>query len=309
MMNYLRLIKYKTLLLIAFIQIVFRYGFLKLNAIELALTATQYNLLLLATILIASGGFVINEIFSQSSIITQSKNNTPDNMISENSAYNIYAALTVAGVVIGYYLSNAIQRPSFLVFFILFATVAYFYATQLKNVALLGNCIAALLIPFAILIIGFFDLFPATDYSNKAIMQTYFSILLDYALMAFLINLIYECIKDLKPLRNAQDSTAQTFFEVHKRNKMIYFVLFLLLLSMLLILIYVNNYLVKNELFYATFYLLFFVVAPLLYVFIRLITARIQAEFQELKVILKWIIFFGTLSLFIISKNIIHNVQ
>jgi 4-hydroxybenzoate polyprenyltransferase len=45
-------------------QLIFRYGFLKLQNIPLALTDWQY-LLCMSTVLIAAAGYVINNIFDQ----------------------------------------------------------------------------------------------------------------------------------------------------------------------------------------------------------------------------------------------------
>jgi 4-hydroxybenzoate polyprenyltransferase len=52
-MKYLKLIRYQNLLILAFMQLIFRYGFLKLQNIPLALTDWQYLLLVLSTVLIA----------------------------------------------------------------------------------------------------------------------------------------------------------------------------------------------------------------------------------------------------------------
>ena len=46
-------------------QLIFRYGFLKLQNIPLALNHFQYGLLVLSTVLIAAAGYIINDIFDQ----------------------------------------------------------------------------------------------------------------------------------------------------------------------------------------------------------------------------------------------------
>ena len=65
MIRYLQFIRFKNLLLLVFMQLLFRYGFLKLNNAELALTDFQFVLLILATILLAAAGYVIHAIFHQ----------------------------------------------------------------------------------------------------------------------------------------------------------------------------------------------------------------------------------------------------
>src|SRR5690606_7753612 len=98
-MDFLRLIRYQNLLMLAFMQLVFRFGFLELQSIPLALSRPQYFLLVLATLCIAAGGYLINNIFD----VSTDSENKPQNVvvgksISENAAYNYYVVLNVIGV-------------------------------------------------------------------------------------------------------------------------------------------------------------------------------------------------------------------
>src|SRR6478672_5023563 len=104
MITFLKLIRYKNLLMLALMQLVLRFGFLKLQNIPLALNDWQYLLLVFTTISIAAGGYLINNIFDQE---TDHINN-PDNAligksISEATVYNLYGALNILAVVAGYY--------------------------------------------------------------------------------------------------------------------------------------------------------------------------------------------------------------
>ena len=54
MMKYLKLIRFQNLLMIALMQCIIRYGFLKLQKVELALADWQFALLVLATVFIAA---------------------------------------------------------------------------------------------------------------------------------------------------------------------------------------------------------------------------------------------------------------
>src|SRR6476620_9788540 len=112
MRDFLKLIRYQNLLMLAFMQLLFRYGFLKLQNAPLSLADWQYVLLVLSTVLIAAAGYVINNIFDQR---TDQQNKPHDvivgKKISENAAYKIYAALNISGVAIGYMQHS--QRFSF----------------------------------------------------------------------------------------------------------------------------------------------------------------------------------------------------
>ena len=201
-MNYLKLIRYKNLLMLALMQLTFRYGFLELQNIPLALADWQYIVLVLATVCIAVGGYIINNIFDvETDTENKPKNVIVGKFISETKAYNLYIGFTVIGVALGFYLSNVINKPSFASIFIVIAAALYFYATSLKQSLLIGNFIVALLLSFSVIIIGIFDLFPVTNDQNRPFMGLLFSILLDYAIFAFIVNFIREIVKDLQDIK------------------------------------------------------------------------------------------------------------
>ncbi|MBF7091355.1 geranylgeranylglycerol-phosphate geranylgeranyltransferase [Flavobacterium sp. ALJ2] len=307
-MKYLKLIRYQNLLMLAFMQILFRYGFLKLQNIPLALAHWQYALLVLSTVLIAAAGYVINNIFDQETDLINKPNDVVvGKSISETAAYNIYVALNISGVAIGFYLSNVIMRPGFATVFILVAASLYFYATTLKQIMILGNIVVALLLSFSVIIIGVFDLFPATDAENRAQMASMFSILLDYAIFAFMINFIREIVKDIEDVNGDYNQGMNTLPIAIGTNRTAKIVFALSIIPVVFLLIYINNYLVAYNLYIATFYAFVFVLAPLLYFIAKIITAKTKKEFHNLSSILKWVLFFGILSILIVNLNIKYN--
>ena len=147
MLNFFKLIRYQNLLLLAFMQLIFRYGFLKYQDIWLSLSDLQYGLLVFSTVLLAAGGYVVNDIFDQDTDAENKPNCSIVGVsISEGNAYYIYAGLTLTGVSIGLYLSNVIQKPGFVAIFIFIAALLYYYASTLKQMLLIGNIVVALLL-------------------------------------------------------------------------------------------------------------------------------------------------------------------
>nr|WP_315132118.1 geranylgeranylglycerol-phosphate geranylgeranyltransferase [uncultured Flavobacterium sp.] len=305
-MNFLKLIRYPNLLLLAFMQFIFRYGFLKLQNIPLALNDWQYGLLVLSTVLIAAGGYVINNIFDQDT----DNDNKPNNVIvgksiSETNAYSIYLALNITGVSIGFYLSNVIAKPGFAALFILIAATLYFYAINWKQMLLIGNFIVALLLSFSVIIIGIFDLFPVVNQSNQPLMANLFSILIDYAVFAFMINFIREIVKDLEDVNGDYNQGMRTLAITLGISRTAKVVSILSFIPVCAILLYINNYLMP--LLFVTIYMLLFVVGPLLYFSIKIWSASSQKEFHVLSLLLKWILLFGILSILVISLNMKYN--
>ncbi len=293
--------------MIALMQLIILYGFLKLQNITLALAIWQYILLVISTVCIAAGGYIINNIFDQNTDL----DNKPDDVIvgksiSEALAYNLYVGFTLVGVCIGFYLSNLVLRPNFLLFFIIPAALLYIYATSLKQIMIVGNVIVAFMLSFSIIIIGIFMVFPATDAENKIEMTTVLSVLLDFAIIAFIINFIREMVKDLEDINGDYNQGMQTLpivFGVSRTTKLVFALSFVPILS---ILYYVYNNLF--ELLYATLYIFAFIVGPLLYFTIKIWTAKTKKDYHHLSTVLKLTIFFGILSVAVIGLNMKYHV-
>ncbi|RKT00619.1 geranylgeranylglycerol-phosphate geranylgeranyltransferase [Flavobacterium sp. 123] len=288
--------------MLAFMQLVFFYGFLALQNISLGLKDWQFILLVLSTVLIAAAGYVINNIFDQETDnFNKPKNVIVGKSISETNAYYSYVALNVAGVAIGFYLSNVIGKPGFASLFILIAATLYFYASSLKQMLLIGNIIVALLLSFSVLIIGVFNLYPIVNIENQSVLANLFSILIDYSVFAFMINFIREIVKDIEDISgdyNQGMNTLPIFIGKQKTTKIVFVLSFIPLFS---ILYYIKTYLFP--LVYVCLYMLVFVVAPLLFFMVKIWTAESQKQFHNLSTLLKWILFFGILSILIISWN------
>jgi len=307
-MKYLKLIRYKNLLMLAFMQLLFRYAFLKQQNIPLALSDWQYGLLVLSTVLLAAAGYVINNIYD---VATDSINKPNDVVvgkgITETAAYNIYIGLNISGVAIGFILSNIILRPTFASLFILIASLLYFYATTLKQIMILGNFVVALLLAVSVLIIGVFDLFPATTAENQAQMASLFSILIDYALFAFMINFIREIVKDIEDVNGDYNQGMNTLPIAIGINRAAKIALGFAVIAFILSALYSNIYFMENKLYIAVLYSFVTVLAPLLYFIVKIFTAKSQKDFHHLSTILKLVLFFGILSILVIALNIKYN--
>ncbi len=287
-------------------QLIFRFGFFKLQNIPLALADWHYGLLVLSTVLIAAGGYVINNIFDQNTDYENKPNDViVGKSITETQAYNIYFALTVSGVVLGFYLSNVIQKPGFASIFILIAATLYLYATSLKQMMIIGNIVVALLLSFSVIIIGIFDLYPATALENQQQMSVFFSILLDYAVFAFMINILREIIKDIEDIDGDYNQGMNTLPIVVGKSITSKIVLGLSFIPLFIIIYYINKYLL--DLVWVTIYMLLFVCGPLVFFIIKMWTAKSKKEFHVLSLVLKWILFFGILSVVVISLNMKYN--
>ena len=304
-MKYLKLIKYQNLLLLATMLLVFRYLFLTQSYIDLALTDFNYLLLVLSTVCIAAGGAVMQHIVNQEEDeIIHPQSRLVGNTITETSAYNWYIGLTIVGVGIGFYLANVIYKPTFASLFVLVATLLYVQATNLRQIPFINNCITALLVAIPIVTIALFDVFPATDATNKVRMGEVFGILIDYAIFSFFLVLLKELVNDLKNKHNDEmvgNTTLATRLGLLK-TKIIVGVFVILILAM--ILYYCKNYLFELNL--ALYYILITMVGPLLLVGLKLINSTSAKEFIVLNRVLQFVLITSLFSIAVIIYSIQH---
>lgn len=296
LLPFLKLIRYQNLLLIVITQSLIKYALFESFGIAITLSDFGFFLLCLSTVCIAAAGNIINDIYDvETDRINKPKKGIIPHSISEKAAYNLYVAFSVIGVAIGFYLSNIIGRPGFSAVFIIISALLYLYATYLKQILILGNLLVSSLVAMVIIIMGLFDLLPAITPQNQQTQSIIFSILLDYALFAFLINWLREMVKDQEDL-NGDYNTGRNTLPIavgrERANKIIFAVGLIPLIS---IVYYMYEYLFNN--IYAVLYALILLVGPLLYFLINVLNAKTKKNFSRLSAIIKFIMVLGLLSI------------
>ncbi|AWA30428.1 prenyltransferase [Flavobacterium magnum] len=309
MISFLKLIRIQNLLMIAIMQFILKYGCLDLRNIPTALNHWQYALLVLSTLLIAAGGYVINNIADQETDFINKPNNViAGNRISESLAYNIYAALNVSGVGIGFYLANLIEKPGFAAIFIVISATLYLYATSFKRSFLIGNILIAAITSMSVIIVGIFELYPMTgrniSFEEQRTLALFFEVILDYALFSFAINLIREMTKDAEDIEGDSAlgmNTLPIVLGLEKTRKILFA---LALLTVLGLLYYINTYYITNSLYIMSAYMLVSVLGPLVLFMVKVLSAQSPKEFHRLSNLLKLVLFFGILSILLLNITI-----
>lgn len=309
-MNYLKLFRVQNLIMIAAMQYIIRYGFLKLQNVGLALNDWMFALLVLATVLIAAAGYVINDVHDvETDHINKPGKNQIGKIISEEMGFNIFIGLNIVALIIGFYLSNKVMKTSFLGIFIISSMLLYLYATSWKKIAVVGNLIIALLTAFSVLIIGMFDIIPAIYSENEILMKTLLSILFDYAMFAFLVNFLREIVKDIEDINGDYNQGMNTLPILIGTERTAKISAIVGLIIVCILFWYINKNLMDNGLYFATVYGLIALIAPLVFFTIKIWNAKSQKEFHLMSKILKLVIFLGILFILVINYNIFYNAK
>lgn len=267
-----------------------------------ALSEFDFFLLVLSTVLIAAGGYVINDIFD----IEIDKVNKPDKVlinkfISLSVAYRLYYALTITGSFIGFYIAFVIQY--FLLGFIFVATalLLWFYSSKYKKTILWGNIFISGLSAMVIIIVLLFEL-----YALRADILTYTEVMKQirivsilvtaYALFAFLVSMIREITKDIEDMEGDKSADYKTLpLKVGvKKAKLLVNVLIVI---SVLFLAYAQYFLYLKGIMLVFWYLLVAVQSLFLFLLYNSIKAESKEDFQFLSNACKIIMVAGILSM------------
>ena len=293
---FLTLVRWPNLLMILLTQVLVKYFLFEPFGIATVLTAFDFALLVLSMMCLAAAGNIINDIHDT----VADRINKPQKLIigtkiSEKTAWNWFIILNIIGVGIGFYLSNLVDKPSFVALFILPSAFLYFYATQIKGTLLVGNLVVSIMVAMIIVMVGIFDLVPAITPQNLPTQKVMFSILIDYAVFAFLVNFLREMVKDQEDISGDYNAGYNTLPVLLGRKRATMIIFALTLLPIAGVLYYIYTYLYESQA--AMLYALLLVMGPLLLFLVKLLGAETKKDFHRLSLILKFVLAAGIFSI------------
>ncbi|WP_037321378.1 geranylgeranylglycerol-phosphate geranylgeranyltransferase [Salegentibacter sp. Hel_I_6] len=296
MKSFLNLIRWKNLLFIVITQLLVKFLFFENMGAETVLSSIEYALLIFVNIGLAAAGYIINDLNDvKADSINKPHKSYIDQGVPEKAAFRWFLIFNISAVSIGFYLANIIGYPSFAALFIMCSALLYVYSTYLKFVPLAGNIAVSLMVGGVAILPGIFDLLPAITLQNQELQASLFFTLLDYAIFAFLINLLREMVKDQEDIKgdyNVGINSLPILLGRCRTNKIIFA---FTILPIATLVYYIYNYIFDNT--YLVLYSLIFILGPLLYFAIRIMDAEKKKEYSQLSIILKIVLFFGLISI------------
>lgn len=270
--------------------------FLKATNLSITLNLFGFILLVLATVCIAAAGYIINDIYDvEVDTINRPEKVIVGKSISEKTAHNYFIIFNVIGVLLGFYLSNMVGKNGFFAMFVVISALLYIYASYLKQLLLIGNIVVSLLVALSLIIVGLFDLLPVMTPENRETQITFFKIILDYAIFAFVINFIREIVKDIEDIEGEYKAGFNTLPIAFGRERAIKVVFALSVLLLFGVVYYIITFLYSQLLVVA--YFLIFIMGPLIYISIKSYSAKTKKELRFISSLLKLVMLIGILSL------------
>lgn len=269
-----------------------------------------YLLLLIAaaTILIAAGGYVINDYFD----IKIDRINRPDQLIvsqyiSKKSAMRLSICLSGVGIVCGLVAAWLLRSSTIGILFIIIPGLLWFYSSSYKRLLIIGNVTIALLSALSIMMVAI---------ANVAQLQLLYGDILSYtslehdiyawvggfSLFAFLLTWIREIVKDL------QDQMGDRELECHSMpivwgnivTKIV--VTALIVLTTVLIGWFWYSLLPFDHSWhsFSTRYIVLAIIIPLWGALWLLWAAKIPSDYRTCQLVLKLTMFLGMLYSFVL---------
>lgn len=301
MISFLKLIRYKNLIMVLLTMILTKYALISSFLKESNLSYLDFLILSLSILLISAGGYIINDIYD----IEADKINKPhkvyiSNTISKKRAIIFYLTFTILGLILGLWLSFLKNIEILSLYFIATAVLLLLYSKYLKKLPLLGNLLISLLVPFIIILVYEFDkkLVAKSELFNDIFLSiTVFY----YMFFAFLTTLIRELIKDIEDVDGDFKLKMKTLpiliGKVRTRNISIFLSLLLLFFLFLLI----KDSFDSNELYLMPFASILSIVSA--YFIFKLWSAKTKTQFSFLSSLMKMIMLIGILSMVLFKFN------
>ncbi len=204
-MPFLKLIRFPNLIIVVLTQYLLQYlilipAFQKGNLPPL-LDHFHFFLLVLSTVVIAAGGYIINDLEDYEIDLL----NKPDKVIinkhiSGSNAYRLYWGISIFGFLISLYLAFYVKNLPLILIYPSAILLLYFYSKSLKKSVLWGNIIVSTFCAFVAGIVIFAErenVFQL-NINNPKYGSTVLEIFIFYLLFAFFATMFREIVKDIE---------------------------------------------------------------------------------------------------------------
>ncbi|MBR6178032.1 MAG: geranylgeranylglycerol-phosphate geranylgeranyltransferase [Bacteroidales bacterium] len=313
MKAFFKVIRVKNLLMIALLQVLINvclvHPILTLYNLEPTFTLLDFVFLVSATVMMAAGGYIINDYFdTKSDLINRPENVVVGTDVSRGNALSWHFGLSIAACILGAMVSLRIGVWVFALFYPFVAGLLWFYSSSYKKIFLLGNVIVALLTGTIPLLPVVYEIPGQLATDNELIINGIlnFNVLLIWAagfgIFAFVTTVFREIIKDIEDIdgdREIGRSTVPVVIGV-MASKIVVVVLIACTIAALTVVWF--NYL--NDTLSAV-YLGVIVALPLVFLAYKVLKIKNKKDCHFASALAKLIMLAGILYLFVVRYNLL----
>ncbi|WP_462280960.1 geranylgeranylglycerol-phosphate geranylgeranyltransferase [Salinivirga cyanobacteriivorans] len=318
MQAFLRLIRWPNLIIIPLVMAAIRFAviepMLHISGMSPAMPLREFWLMVLATMFLGSGGYIINDYFDRKiDLINKPGKVVVGQKMSRIGAITWHIIFNSLAVLIGLWLAWQVHLWWVAAVYAFVSGIFWFYSTTYKRMFLIGNIIVSLLtamVPFQVL------LFEYTYQANEGIMlfgegplqQNLYIIALwvtAFSFFAFMTNLIREIVKDFEDIRGDMRYGRKSV-PIVLGLKSTKWVVQVLTLATILAIIYVASRVVFD--WFSWVYISTLIILPLLLHMYLLHFAHKKRQFHRISQLMKIVMFTGLLYALIVRYNVLQIV-
>ncbi|MFZ2338884.1 MAG: geranylgeranylglycerol-phosphate geranylgeranyltransferase [Bacteroidales bacterium] len=219
MKTFLKLVRWPNLLIVAFTMILMRYAVIEpviskitvsiiggtgeMTPMSLKFPWYDFLILILATVCLTAGGYVINDYFDIRTDLINRGEVIVGSKVPRRQAMLWHNILNIIGVAAGFYISWKAGYFWMGLLFLIVSGLLYFYSASYKRQFLVGNLVVAVLTAMVPLLVVFYE-WPALYryYEVNAFISPDVNVIFywvgGFALFAFITTLTREIIKDIE---------------------------------------------------------------------------------------------------------------
>ena len=270
-------------------------------------------LLILSTVLIAAGGYVINDYFD----VKIDRINRPDDLvvtrhISRDGAMRLFQVLSGIGIISGLAVAWWARSWTLGMTYIVIPGLLWFYSASYKRQLIVGNIVIAFvsaLVPMLIAIVNADHLrhLYGEALTYTPIVGQLYVWLSGFALFAFIITLIREMVKDIEDINGDCEMECRTMPIVWgiKTTKIIATTLLIATIALIAYMAFMVLPFPYNWQSFSTRYIVFGLMIPIVCAVILLWASKTPLEYRRTQLIIKFVMFMGMLYSFVIYQNLL----
>jgi 4-hydroxybenzoate polyprenyltransferase len=258
----------------------------------------HFIFLSLASLLIASAGYIINDYFD----INIDEVNKPGRMVVDKVIHRRWAIawhfmLNSAALILTILALPFLQKWYLILANMFCMALLWFYSTNFKKQLLVGNIVISLMTAWTILIIFFSKVNLADAFGNGPVSHyRFFRLAIIYAGFAFIISLVREAIKDMEDMPGDAKYGCRTMPIAWGVNATkVYVAVWLVVLIGMIIVIMLN--MLQFKWWLPVAYSVTTIIFPLIVVLLQLKQSTTAGHYHRLSNITKLVMFTGILSM------------
>ena len=306
-------IRWKNLVIISLSQIFIKFFFIDFFIQKDQLLNENFVILLIVTILIAASGYIVNDIYDYNlDQINKPEKVVLGKFLKSRDAIIIYMMFNCLAIVLSIFLCMKIEQEIYILVFLLIIYCLWLYSKKLKKYKTIGNILIAFFISLSILNV------PLFSYKNILSDDRFFVFLIIsiFSVLAFLINVKREIIKDIEDIEGDKIHKVKSLPIIFgtKKSKLVTIIIGIILMFAISSLITFQILILRSDLLldvggnqfsnpqiwganYISIVYMFIILIMFFYVELLILNATSKTNFTKVSKLLKFLMLLSLLSI------------